>query len=639
MKNTILLLVLSFCFIKFTSAKGIKFGKISKEEIELKECLYEKDASAVVLSRTCSVDLSYSMIRYFYHVRIKILNEDGLDKANVTLSYYAKNNTENITGVKAHTINLDEKGKPVITELSGKSIFNEKINEHTGEVRFSLPNVKVGSIIEYKYKNNSRFYSYLDTWYFQDDIPTLYSAIKVNMPDSFRYNLVLFGDQLRAKYAKKQTSEWIMTNMSSIKEEAYVNNYRDFIEHIRFQLAGYYRAGKGLVATEFVNTMTTFEELAKEYMANTDFLGRRNFAKKKLETILDGSENSWAKLEKIYDYVRTNVKWNEKYRIYPKKSAPTVIENREGNNAEINYLLVLLLREAGFKCNPALARSNFRGLLQKDYPLISQFDQVLACVELYGKHHFLNATSLYRPYNLLDEEDLNYHAFVLEKGNPHWAKIKAVEKNNQNVIVTYNYTNLENPKCKIQLRETGYMAAFSRENLADNGAESWMENYLDLDNIEFSIDSLSFKNEQNVNLSLQMEGNFNMEPIDDPNGEFIYLNLFSEDKSKNPFLKEKRQYRIDYNYPRSKSIVLKFILPDGFHFEDYPRGQKIELPNDSGSYLFITKNNGRELSVRTSFAINISSFSKKDYEILREFYSQMSKLMGSQIVIKRNSNS
>lgn len=636
--------VLILFFFKLTictvSAKKIKYGKISKDEFAIKECPYEKDASAVVLSKKCTVDLSYNVITYSYHVRVKIVKEEGYDQANIKLSYYRKDNLESISGVKGQTINLNDQGKSVVSELSKNSIFNVDVNENYGEVRFTMPNVKEGSIIEYKYTTLSHFYSYLDTWYFQDEIPTLYSSLEVNMPDFFRYNLVMFGSKLKTKYSSLQTNNWVMTNLPSIKEEAYVNNYHDHVEQIRFQLAGYYTRDKYSLdqAPIFVNSMTTYEELAKEYIEKIQFLRRKAFAKKQLEAILDGNENNWEKIEKIYDFVRTSVKWNGKYRIYPKKSAPEILEQKEGTNSEINFLLVLLMREAGLECNPALARSNFRGLIQKDYPLLSQFDQVLACVELYGKQHFLNATSLYRPYGLLAEKDLNYFAFVLKKEKPYWAKIVAYDKNRQNLFITYNYSDLARPICTFQFSEIGYLAAKSRKELVESGYENWMSELINLEMLDFQVDSLKFNNKDKVNLPLQLECSLNLVSGLSEDGDYTYIGLFGNKDLKNPFLKESRQYRIDYNYPRSKTHVIKFILPDGYQFEDYPKSRKIILPNDSGNFKLVSQLSGKELVVRTSFCINLASFTKEYYEDLRDFYSQMIKTMGSQVVIKKSKN-
>ncbi len=637
----LLLITCLFVLINSSNAKGIKFGKISKEEFALKECSYEKEASAVILSRTCTVNLYHSMITYNHHVRIKILKEEGIDQANIALSYYKNNRIDEITNIKGYTISLNDMGKQELVKLDKKSIFDIDVDEHYGEVRITMPDVKVGSIIEFKYEKNSQFYSFLDTWYFQDEIPTLYSSIKVNMSESFRYNMVMFGSKVQEKYPQLGGKEWVLTDMPSIKEEAYVNNYHDFVEQLRFQLAGYYTRDKTSVggALTFKKTMTSYEELAKEYSERVYFLGRSNFAKKQLESILDGSENQWGKLEKIYDFVRTNLKWNEKYRIYPKKSPPNLLKDGVGSNSEINYLLVLLLREAGFDCNPALSRSNNRGLIQKTYPLLSQFDQVLACVELDGKQHFLNACSPYRPYNLVAEEDLNYHAFVLRKENPYWAKIAPNKTNYQYIAISYNYTDVHKPTSSIILRESGYMAAESRKRLSEIKPELWMSELLDVERFDFQVDSVRFKNEKNVNLPFRMKCDLNLENGLNPENDIHYIDLFNEQDLKNPFLKESRQYRIDYNYPRSKTYMVKFILPEGYQFEDYPKAKKIVLDQQAGEFTLRSKLLGNELSIQTSFSINMVSFTKEYYDTLRGFYSQMIKAMGSQVVIKKTNNS
>lgn len=268
----ICLLMMGYC----SHAKEIKFGKFSKDEILLSECSYETDATAVMLSKTCVVDVSYRSINYRYHIRIKILKEEGLDKANIELPYWRKDGLEKITSVKGHTINFDETKDKEVTDLNGKSVFDVDLDESYGAVRFGMPNVKVGSIIEYKYTLISNFYSYLDTWYFQEDIPSLYSSIRVNIPESFRYNMVSFGQRLTTKYPSVNSNEWILTNLSSIKEEPYVNNYMDFVEQIRFQLTGYYKNADGIAGgIEFVTVKSTWDKLAREYLEAFDFFWKK----------------------------------------------------------------------------------------------------------------------------------------------------------------------------------------------------------------------------------------------------------------------------------------------------------------------------------------------------------------------------
>lgn len=630
---TFLLLFINFKLL----GKEIRYGKFSKEEISITECSFEKEAPAIILSKTCDIVLNYSVIQYFNHVRIKILNEEGLKWANVVIPYYRKDDLENVTGVRGQTVNFGVDGKEETTDLEGKSVFTVDVDEWTGETRFSMPNVKVGSIIEYKYTTNSHFYSYLDTWYFQDEIPTLYNSLKVNMPESFRYDLVMFGDRLEAKYPEPK-NEWILTDLPSIKEESHVNNYHDFVEQIRFQLVGYFTRNESSLGREpvFKTVKTNWEDLASEYLGKIDFLGRKGFAQKQLEGILNGSENNWEKIEKIYDFVRINIKWDGNYRLYPEKFPPKIVEEKVASNSEINLLLVLLLREAGIPCNPALGRTNKRGLIQKEYPLMSQFNQVFACVELYSKEFFLNAISPYRPYQILAEEDLNYFAFVLDKAKPHWAQIKANSKTNRNVIVSYDYSNLKTPILKLQLQETGYFAVNSRKVINEEKVETWIGNLFSFDSDDLKMDSVHVENQADVNLPLVTKFEFIPQNDQLESNPILYFTPFTERERKNPFLAEERQYRIDFNYPSTKMYLVKIKIPKGYHFESYPKSKRLMLPGESGVFTLQSQVEGNELTLRTSFSIKIPSFDKMYYPNLREFYSQMTTLLNSQVVVKRD---
>jgi len=631
-----IVLFVNFCTVS-SKAKGIKYGKYSKEEIELTECSYEKGAVAVILSRTCNVDVNYSMIRYFYHVRIKILKEEGLKYADIELPFYRKDGIENISNVKGQTINFDADGKKMVSDLSGKSVFTVDVNENYGETRFGMPSVKVGSIIEYKYTLNSKFYSYLDTWYFQSDIPTNYSSIKVNIPESFRYNMVMFGDRVSLKYGNENANEWILTYLTSIKKEAYVNNYLDFVEQLRFQLAGYYKRDE-MNQLEFVTALSSWEKLSRDYLSKIDLLGRKGFAKKKLEQILDGSENNWEKIEKVYDFVRTSLKWNKKYRIYPRQSPNVILEEKVASNSEINFLLVLLLRESGIDCDPALSRTNNLGLLQKEYPLMSQFNQVLACVKIYNKVLFLDATSPYRPYQLLSERDLNYYAFVLNKKNPRWEKIVPFSKSRQLVTLSYNLKDLDSPSCKLQVQELGYYAANTRREMTENSIEDRLRQVVDPSIFELVEDSVEVKNGVELSKPIIISANMPLDYEWDKSSDVIYFNVFPELSKKNPFLEETRQYRIDFNYLRYKSVVISVKIPDGYYFEEFPGSKTIKLPGDTGKFTFVSQKSNNELKFRTIFEIKNASFTKKFYSNFRELYGQMSKILNSQIVIKKDKN-
>ena len=138
------------------------FGKIDKAELEMKECNFDKNAGAVVLFDVAEVYCNLNFNNRFNplrtemerHVRIKILNKNGTDRGDVKIRYLTDRNLEDIKSLTAQTINLDASGNMVITKVEKDAIYRKKINKWYSELIFTFPEVKPGSILEYKYKDD-----------------------------------------------------------------------------------------------------------------------------------------------------------------------------------------------------------------------------------------------------------------------------------------------------------------------------------------------------------------------------------------------------------------------------------------------------------------------------------------------------
>jgi hypothetical protein len=139
------------------------FGEISKAELEMKECDFDNKAEAVVLLDDGVLEFS-SDLELKRRLRIKILNSKGMKWANVHLRYRSEKNAENISKLDAQTYNLDANGNIVISKVEGKLVYEKKINKKYSEKIFTFPDVKVGSIIEYKFRHSGVG---LIDWYFQ----------------------------------------------------------------------------------------------------------------------------------------------------------------------------------------------------------------------------------------------------------------------------------------------------------------------------------------------------------------------------------------------------------------------------------------------------------------------------------------
>ena len=160
MKKQFFTAALFFCTCITQAQKNLPApGKIDKADLEMKDCDFDKGADAVMLIDWGNVyydrgteGVSFLNTIYEKRERIKILKESGLGYANVSIPYYDHNNEEKIIKLDAYTYNLDEAGSIKITEVSKASIYSKRINKYFSKMIIAFPEVKAGSVIEYKYK-------------------------------------------------------------------------------------------------------------------------------------------------------------------------------------------------------------------------------------------------------------------------------------------------------------------------------------------------------------------------------------------------------------------------------------------------------------------------------------------------------
>lgn len=65
--------------------------------------------------------------------------------------------------------------------MKRESISFERFNNLYKILKFSLPAVKEGTIIEYHYKLYSDYFSHIDNWMMQEELPMLYNQYKITI--------------------------------------------------------------------------------------------------------------------------------------------------------------------------------------------------------------------------------------------------------------------------------------------------------------------------------------------------------------------------------------------------------------------------------------------------------------------------
>jgi len=193
-----LLLITGFFITSINTAQTVKFGKVTKEELEEKYYPQDSTANAVVLFKKRKTNYEYNgstgwRLITKVHERIKLYNKDGFENATSKIPVYSKGSKSESFGVKAYTYNL-EGGKVEKNKLSKSDIFDEEITENWSSRNFTMPNLKAGSIIEWEYTITSPYFSNINDVICQYDIPIKYMEFKIEIPEYFVFKYLILSN-------------------------------------------------------------------------------------------------------------------------------------------------------------------------------------------------------------------------------------------------------------------------------------------------------------------------------------------------------------------------------------------------------------------------------------------------------------
>jgi len=655
MRKLLLITPLLFFCCQLLADKEIpKFGNIDKSDLQLKECEFDKDADAYKL-------ISYRYVHFDIiadhftvvaenRIRIKILKDKGLDEANIKIRFLNHNNFENINEISGYTYNLDNSGEVEKTKLEKSSIYIKKLNNRYSEVSFTMPNVKVGSVFEYKFDDLQRSIQYIDDWYFQDDIPTRISEYTILMPSIFKFttqvlayqqvdqssdlvnNNVYYHGNLISNHADEKT--YIIRNVPSLPDEPFMGAEKDYLQRVVSQLSRIdYPNG------EVEEVMSSWPKLATELLDDDDYgmQLKKNLKVAELDAQLQNVNDDYHKMLIIHDFVRKNMNWDGRETIYSTQGIKTAWDKKSGSNSELNFILIDLLRDAGLKAYPLLVSTKDNGTVNTLYPFLGQFNNSMAYVVIGDKTFVLNAADKYNPAYLIPYDVLGNYAYVVDKEIGGWIRLQNPKDNWKNMVSLFATIDSNNVM-------EGNASVYSYGYAKNTREKDWIESkstYSDrfTDAVAgMNVKNLEVSNENVDTLPLQQKFEFKVPLNSSGDYKYFSLNLF-QGLEKNPFIADERKTDIDFNFPKSYIIVGKINIPEGYEFEGLPKSIKMITPDTSIVMQRILQAETNAIDFRITLDFTRSVYAASDYGFFHEFYKQLFNKLNEQIVIKKKTNS
>jgi transglutaminase-like putative cysteine protease len=579
-------------------------------------------------------------LQHEYHVIIRINNKEGFKKANFEIPSYKRGSyiRDYFDELKAVTYNL-ENGRIEKTELENKKVFRENYSAYLDLNKFTLPNIKEGSIIEVSYRTLEQDLFNFKTWEFQDDIPKIQSQYIAIIPASFAYNVVLRGPYKLTDQKAEALKEYIfldglrmdcskltytMKNIPAFVEEDYMTSPTNFKSAIYYELESIFYPSTGSKKT----FSKTWKDVDTDLMNEKAFGGqlkKTDLFKANLATIVSPTDIKLEKAKKIYNYINKQIKWNNYLGKYAESGIEKALEKRTGNIGDINLALVTALLAADLEAYPIILSTRRNGTPNALFPVLSDFDYVIACVDVDGVKYKLDASNPYLPFGELPLQCLNERGRIIySKKSSDWFPLTVEESSDVNYVLEGALDEQSKIKGKLTISSRGNKAFLKRQHIAKfNSLEEYWEK-LDEEMPNVTLTKSSIQNLEEIDQLLIEEFDVIVDVSKQMGQDVLLLAPNIIDRiSYNPFKAQERTYPVDMGFKSKTLYSVKLTIPDHYEIAEKPQNASLALPESTAKYRYVTQVNGNQLEILQSLAFNKPIFSVDEYFSLKELYSRI----------------
>jgi transglutaminase-like putative cysteine protease len=652
------------CLIAVTSVASIaraqQWTAPTAEELSMTSQPEVPGAAAVYLFKEEITDDKLHM--WSKYARIKVLTEAGKEYANVELkSYNSDEGGYSINGIAGRTIHPDGTIIPFTGKPFDKLIEKSQSYKETAKV-FTLPDVEVGSIIEYRYelRYDDQYY-FAPSWFIQSALYTRKAHYLWRPTDKQLIHKGEHGEQLTSFVAwtpilpkgfevKQSRLPGSATDDGQALLELNIHDvvpapdeeYMPPLGSLTYRVLFYYSPYR---------TMDEFWKNEGKGWAKTNdkFIGPGNKVKDAVKELVAPSDTADQKLRKLYAAVMKldNTSYNRAHGAAEEKSeglgevktTDDIWERKRGSDDQIAQLFVAMARAAGLQAYVMSVTDRDRNVFVQNYLSFSQLNDTIAIVVVDGKDQFFDPGQRYCPYGHLAwkhtvtgglRQTDNGSALAVTPGEPYTAsRVQRV--------------------ADLTMDEHGEVTGDVKMIWTGAPALSWRQRYLRGDGTSLNNDlRTSMEHLMPSGMEVKVTSIDNLEDYEKPlivsynikgaiassTGKRLILpgDIF-ETNSKPTFPHEKREEPVFFEYPHSVLDAVRVKFPASLGLESLPAGEQLPLQKFA-AYVLKTETTPTSFTVRRELDLGNIFYKTEEYPDLRTFYKQLETKDQEPIVLK-----
>jgi hypothetical protein len=602
---------------------------ITPQDLQIKQVPRSPGAAAIQLYYADHID-DQEQTEFFYR-RIKVLNDKGNRYADVEIVVPSE---ASMSGLKARTIHPDGK----IIEFSGK-VFQKVIVKGRGVTvvakAFTMPDVTIDSIVEYKYTIDLPGVFLDNSWTIQHELYTVKESFRMKPYggplEGFEKGhqvAVLFShmpDNLKPQQ-KGGIYELEAENMPAFEAEGHMPPEEDYQPQIRFFYGG----------REIASPAKFWQDAGREWNADAEqFIGNHREIGQEAMAVIGNETDPAQKLRRLYvraqqvrnlSYERERTEEEQKKEnLKPPQNARDVLMRGYGDRDDITRFFVALARAAGFNASILRASSRREKFFDKSLLSRRQLDAELGLVNRGGQNIFLDPGTRFCPFGLVRWMRTSSMALKLDKKGGSFIKVPSAGYDKAMVRRSAEMTLEENGslKGKITARFEGSEALERRLdalNTDDAGRKEALEaeagdwlpggasvNLINVEGWEKSEESLVVTFAVELSSYASVAGRRLLVPT----------NVFQA-RQMDVFQHPDRKYPVYFPYAFGEADQIDIQIPSGYTSETLPARQTSSF--SYATYFNESHFDGKKLVTDRILQVNGIFFQVEIYAEIRNFF-------------------
>jgi hypothetical protein len=423
---TLALMVVAASLWSTRSVSGDEWLPISQEELKMTSLPEAPGAPAVYLYRQVDRNDTDRAASEYNYLRIKILTEEGRKYANIEIPFWK--GRINISTIRARTIRPDG----TIAVFDGKT-YEQTVEKTKGAKHlaktFSLPDVQVGSIIEYHfYYNFEDNYIFSSDWTLSEELFTKKAVFTLKPYTRFPWNVQwVWPAGLPAGTKPPEQGPDHVVRMTAQNIPAFVTE--DFMppaEELKFRVNFVYHDEP--IEADVNKFWRNYGK--KRHGQAEGFIDKRKAMEDAVNTIVSRDDSPEVKLKKIYERVQSiknlsylpakSAEERKHENMKENSNVEDVWKRQYANGWDLTWLFVGLARAAGFEAYPCIVSSRGEYFFHKERLNGRELNANVALVKVNGKDQYFDPGAAFTPFGLLPWVETGVDGLRLDKDGGTW---------------------------------------------------------------------------------------------------------------------------------------------------------------------------------------------------------------------------